>query len=248
MEQGPWCWTWYPDGHALLRCQCSDSAEPVAAYGIFALLFAAFHGHSLVPPRVRYTVLHWAARDMGPQGVATVQWLLGLGASPNARTRDGDTPVSIAACVGTAGTLGALLRGGGDASASSADGCTGLMGLVRFGVGDVEARLRLLLAAPGLSTSACVAAEQRARGLGRPALADLLGEEVGATQTHTPHPPHTPCSVPVAVRMCLRARFCVRVCMCEYAWASAWAVERAWVVSRDGSSALLRATASTAYV
>lgn len=125
-----------------------------------------------------YTALHWAARGLGPPSVATVQWLLAHGADPNLRNRDGDSPVCIAACVGSAPVLRALIDGGGVATGGGGpDACTGLVGLVRFGVGDAEARLRVLVGAPGLTAADCAVAEQRARQRGQVGLVSILAEE-----------------------------------------------------------------------
>lgn len=130
------------------------------------------------------TLLHYAAQ----QGNAVVTAkLLNAGADPNMRNEAGYTPVRWAAASGNAETLTALISAGGDVNSVGDHGESVLIRLASEGIGeDVEQRLQVLLSVPTLDLEYRYlgkTAEQWARDLERPHLADLIHLEMARRTT-----------------------------------------------------------------
>jgi ankyrin repeat protein len=127
------------------------------------------------------TILHHASTH---GHLPTVLRALRHRANPNARNRQGCTPVWFAAYRGSAAVLAALLAAGGDVNAAPTSGMRPLLSLVMYGLGpDAQERMRLLLADPTLDIGATwqgLNAVEWGLERGHPALAAMVLQEVRA--------------------------------------------------------------------
>ena len=104
-----------------------------------------------------------------------VVWLLSLGADAN-----GDDVMCWGAACSTSDILQLLIDAGGDVNRNSG-GEPPLFGAVVGSFGDIECKVRVLLAQPCLDVVATrngVTPEEYARAMGKPVLADMIAQEV----------------------------------------------------------------------